>query len=383
MAKPNIKQLRDKIAARRKDRKAKKIDKYAKMRLVAAKAPEKLEKHLARLADKFASMAEGIENLRENLGLVRVGKEAPMKNRVAAAKSYGKKFVRIAQEAPEALEGALVEAYNGLNDIAADIEFAAEQMGVPLEAEGGMVQDVAEDIVDEAEFEGESPEHELMEKADGEKIEEEPEEDKEASGGDAFSTDRDESGQPKTPERVEVPRAASTKDAGWLSPNEDPFGKDWVGADQINEQESKKHDPFSRDTDMNLHRKKKHQQHEVEASGNDAWTTDRDKAADPATPSTMDIPQAQGESEQNKAAATSKKAMSRKDYILLADALRSFKMPPQQREDLARHLSKSLKQDNHAFNERYFVDYAMGVGGDRGGSKFKGDAPNNPDTLFV
>jgi hypothetical protein len=157
MAKPKaaLQQLREKIAARRLQREAGKADKYAKMRLVAQKAPEKFEKHLLRLADKYASMAEGLENLRGNLGLVRAAKEAPMKVRVATAKAYGNNFIRIAHEAPEKLESALVEAYQGLNDIASDIEFAAEQMGVELEQQGADVPGV-EEAIGEAEVVGEA-----------------------------------------------------------------------------------------------------------------------------------------------------------------------------------------------------------------------------------
>ena len=322
-SKASLKEIRDKVAARKAQRKAKKADKYAKMRLVAAKAPEKMEKHLIRLADKYASMAEAVENLRVNLGLVRAAKEAPLKVRVAATKTYGKKFIRIAEEAPEKLESALVEAYNGLNDIAADIEFAAEQMGVPLEAEEGMVTDgmefepesIAEgehEVVEEAEKAGlpvpeEVEEHVEEEESDTEE-DFEPEE-KEAAGGDAWVTDRDESGNPQAPENVDVPRVAA---------------------------------------------------------GTDACVTDRDKDAQPSAPKE----------------AASKKAMTRKDYIILADALRSFRMPNQQREDFAKHLSKYLRSDNYRFNERIFVDYVMGVGGNRGGSEFKADPPNNSDLLF-
>jgi hypothetical protein len=116
-------------------------------------------------------------------------------------------------------------------------------------------------------------------------------------------------------------------------------------------------------------------------SGNDAFVTDRDKGQ-PRKPAKLDIPRAQGESEVNKAAA-SKTAMSRKDYILIADSLRSFKMPNDMREQLARHLAQSLRQDNYRFQEGIFVDYVLGKGGSRGGNKFKGDQPNTPETLFV
>lgn len=220
MAKKSLKELRDKIAARRAERAAGKTKKYAKMRLVAAKAPEKLEKHLTMLADKYASAAEGIENLRENLGLVRPAKNAPLKVRVGATRDYAAKFRRIAEEAPEKLEDALAEAYQGLNDIAQDIEMAAEQMGVELDAapeEGGsfppaVEEEVAGDIVEEAKEEGEAPEFELLEKAE----DSEPEEEKEAAGGDAWSTDRDESGNPKAPIEADVPRTAAGSEP-WVS----------------------------------------------------------------------------------------------------------------------------------------------------------------------
>ncbi len=233
MAKLTPKQLREKIAARKAERKTEKTKEYAKMRSVATKAPEKLEKHLIRLADKFASMAEGIENLRENLGLIRAAKEAPLKVRTAAAKEYGKKFRKIAEENPEKLEEAVVELYEGLNDFAADIEFAAEQMGVDLNVGGDFhekleeevteetAKNVAEDIVEEADTEGESPEVELFEKAEGtEPEEEEVVEDKAAAGSasDAWVTDRDETGSPKAPEQVDVPRvAAGNAEAPWVT----------------------------------------------------------------------------------------------------------------------------------------------------------------------
>lgn len=75
--------------------------------------------------------------------------------------------------------------------------------------------------------------------------------------------------------------------------------------------------------------------------------------------------------------------MSKQDFILIADALRQFRMPNQQREDMAKHFSKYLRSSNPYFKEDRFVDYVMGRGGPSGGSKFKGDAPNVPDTLFT
>jgi hypothetical protein len=355
MAKQTPKQLREKIAARKAERKAENIKKYAKMRSVAAKAPEKLEKHLIRLADKYASMAEGIENLRENLGLVRAAKRAPLEVRKAAAEVYGKKFKKIAVENPEKLAEALAEAYEGLNEIAQDIEFAAEQMGVDLAdvterlgtpPQPSEEQEVAEDIVGEAKEEGEPAEVELFEKAEGTEPEEEAVEEKEAAGGgsDAWVTDRNESGQPKTPEKVDVPRVAGA------------------------------------------------------GGGADAWVTDRDESGSPEAPEQVNIPQADvkaaGLQEVSGGTPTPSSAeefvskipqsqgkaagMSKQDFILIADALRNFAMANDQRENLARHLSRYLRSSNPLFKEDRFVDYVMGRGGPSGGAKFRGTAPNVP-----
>jgi len=75
--------------------------------------------------------------------------------------------------------------------------------------------------------------------------------------------------------------------------------------------------------------------------------------------------------------------MSKQDFILIADALREFRMPNQEREDLAKHFAKYLRSSNSRFLEGRFVDYVMGRGGPSGGSKFKGAPPNVPDTLFI
>lgn len=377
----NVKELRDKIAARKAQRAAEQKAKYAKMVAVAKKAPEKLEACLARLADKCAGQAEGWENLRENLGLVKASKEAPLKVRVAAARNYAKAFNRIALESPDKLAEALVEAYQGLNDIAADIELAADQMGVELEAAPmmeesvvieapnsfeGEEQGVAEDIIEEAEAEGEAPAEELEEKAEGE---EEPEEEKEASGADAWVTDRDEAGQPKAPEQVDVPRVAAAGSDSFVT-DRDKSGEP--------EAPAKLQIPQAQGAAPVKASKKKAEILQEVGGGHEAQ---------PAEKFVKEIPQAEGASELNKAAAQLKplvkKAMSRKDYIILADAIRSFKMPNHQREELAKHFSQTLKRDNHRFSEGIFVDYALGRGGARGGNKFKGDQPNVSEDLFV
>ena len=329
MAKLTPKELRSKIAARKTERGAENKQKYAKMRLVAAKAPQKLEKCLARLADKYASMAEGIENMRENLGLVRAAKNAPIKVRVATTRNYAKQFVRIADESPDKLALALAEVYNGLNSIAEDIEMAATQMGVDLEAEVNGIDMIDEPesfeekemenepsesvVIEEVEEEGETPEHE-MEEMEGE-IPEEPEEEKEAAGGDAWVTDRDESGEPKAP---------------------------------------------------------------VLAAGNGqgGFTNDRDADSQPRTPAKLEIPQAQG-----KAAAMLKEAMTKKDFVLIADAIRGFVMPHDQRRRLAEHFASFLRGTNPNFLAGRFISYAMGEGGLAAAVNSKA-TPQSPASIF-
>ena len=155
-----VEELRAKVSARKAAKKTKTDNKYSKMQILARKSPERLDNVLISLGDKFASMAEGVENLRENLGLSLGGK-------TASKKTYGEQFRVIAAESPERLEDALIEAYDGLNAIAEDIEAAASELGVQLHREDEVVEEVAHDIIDEAEDEGESLEHELEEKAEG------------------------------------------------------------------------------------------------------------------------------------------------------------------------------------------------------------------------
>jgi hypothetical protein len=211
---------------------------------------------------------------------VRAAKDAPLKVRVAAAKRYAAAFKRIAEESPEQLKDALVEAYNGLNDIAADIEFAAEQMGVNLaedavsgvgeemESEPKEIAEGEHEVIEEAEEAGidvpeevsEHAEEEIEEEGDGFEVDEvklvkdEPEEEKEAAGGSSawWTTDRDESGQPKPPQAVDVPRAAS--------------------------------------------------------SGADPWVTDRDEQGSPRAPQKADIPQVKAQAQTSIKDASKKRA---------------------------------------------------------------------------
>ena len=117
----------------------------------------------------------------------------------------------------------------------------------------------------------------------------------------------------------------------------------------------------------------------VMASG-EFFITDRDNSGAPEAPEKLEIPESQGETEVGKAAghdfdvengkaAAAKVAMSKKDYILLADAIKSFEVDDALKQKLALHLSGFLKQDNGAFNEQTFIKYVTGTGGPSGGKR--------------
>ena len=60
--------------------------------------------------------------------------------------------------------------------------------------------------------------------------------------------------------------------------------------------------------------------------------------------------------------------MSKQDYILLADAIRSFEVGLRE-EKSATHLSGFLQRDNPRFLPQTFISYATGQGGSSGGKK--------------
>src|SRR5579863_321051 len=92
------------------------------------------------------------------------------------------------------------------------------------------------------------------------------------------------------------------------------------------------------------------------------------KAADTTPESAQafvkDIPQSQPA-----VTAGKKLAMGRKEYILIADAIKSSSLSDMDKEAFARHIAPSLRADNSAFLEDRFVDYVMGKGGPRGGTR--------------
>lgn len=232
----NRAELRKKIQARQAEKQAAERAKYAKMRQVANDAPGGVEKELQQLADACSAQAEAFENLKENLDLIQAPKEASIRLRAAAAKNYARSFKRIAEEAPQQLAEALSEAYHSLDEQAGALENLADSLGVDLH------MSPAEEAFGE-EGQNEIGEAEEANVPISEEVEQEAEKEAAGGGSDAWVTDRDNSGQPKRPEEVEVPRVANS------------------------------------------------------GPGAAGFVTDRDKGAQPKSPDKMKIPQAQGEAQ--------------------------------------------------------------------------------------
>jgi len=230
----NRTEILKKIQARKAEKQAATKAKYAKMRRTAEENAGGVETSLTNLADACAAQAEAFENLRENLDLITAPKEASLKICVAAARNYAKNFKLIAEQAPEQLAEAISEAYHSLDEQAGALEQLAESLGVSVDATPAE-EAFADEGIQEIE------EADEMGVPMGDVPEPVGEEEKEAAGGagGGWTTDRDETGHPRTPEKVQIPRAAA-------------------------------------------------------GDGSAAFTTDRDEAAQPRAPQKMKIPQAQG-----------------------------------------------------------------------------------------
>ena len=332
--KANREAVRKAIIARREARKQEKTARYAKMR-ETAKAPAKFAKVLDDLVAKTARQAYSMEALRENLGLVRVAKEAPTKVRIAAAKNYGKGFIRVAEEQPDVLADALKEAYKGLDEQAAAMEIAAEALGIDLGAtpaekaftdEGKHELELGEDKGEEKAVE-EGPDFEAKEETEAEAEAvpaEEPEEKEAASGSDAFSTDRDNNGAPRAPQKAKAPEAQGAAEGNKTS----------SGAQEPTKQQYSTNNPPPQGAEKFV----------------------------------KEIPQSQGKSA----------AMSKKDFIALADAIKNMSVGPEEKRNIADGLCSTLRASNPRFMKERFMGYVMGENGPGGGSIKPQGQPRKP-----
>lgn len=242
-------ELRNKIAARRAARviELKAARKVARLRQVAAEDPAAAGDGLEQLGNAFGELAQSVHALRENLDLAPFNPEEhndmPIAARLAAAREASKKFAsafrQITAEDPAALEQAVREVYQGLQETQVALENYAENMGLELgmvvgesafeeappsvgpeseekqlkEEEEHQEEPKAEEPAKEEEKEGDGPaftsdrDHAGHPREAGFDVEADLLDTKEgADGSNNFVTDRDDKGEPKQPFRVEVPR---------------------------------------------------------------------------------------------------------------------------------------------------------------------------------
>ena len=193
------------------------VGKFSTLRQVAKHKSAEVGEALEQLGEAFGELADRVHAFRENLDLVDAPKTANLKVRIAAARSLGTRFRQIANDSPEMMAEAINELFHTLDDVAAGVENLADNLGIELvmtPAEEAFVEEGKEEV------RGDVPEIEKTEepkvdehkeeKAEEEIKEEDKPEEKEANSGpgaQGFSTDRDESGQPKTPQKVSIPEA--------------------------------------------------------------------------------------------------------------------------------------------------------------------------------
>jgi hypothetical protein len=211
--------LREKIAARRKERETVRKDKYARLKQVAADEPQAAGEGLEQLAGALGELAQGLEALRENLDLVDAPAEAPLKDRIAARRAFAVNFRQTADENPELLEGALKEVYQSVDEVAVALENYAENLGVDLTAPAYTPPVPGNDAIEEIEVSAPAEEPKEEKPAEEEKKPEEVKE--AATGADAFSSDRDHDGHPKEAKVDETMMEANkAKGAGELHGHE-------------------------------------------------------------------------------------------------------------------------------------------------------------------
>lgn len=270
-------------------------EKWARLRQVAADDPKEADHALAEVAEALGTMADSLTNLRENLDLIEVPKSASIKARIANARKYANGFRRMAEEAPEVVADAISEVYHSLDDVAGALEHLAENMGITLDltpAEEAFGEEGKEELAGEEpehpfeeagddepkEDEGEKSDNPFVdgesseEESDEEKSDEPEEEVKEASGSDNWVTDRNEEGEPKST------ILAASKECS-----------------QCGEGHGKPGTKCERHGKLIPKAKKK-------ADGGAGFISDRDESAKPEPVEKVEIPQAEGDSEVNKAA---------------------------------------------------------------------------------
>lgn len=126
-----------------------KQDKYAKFRQFANEEPEALSDALVELSQAFNSLSESAEALVENLDLTPVQTDAPIGDKVASRKKFASALRRLASEDPAAVEEAINEIYNAVDEVAVAIENLADNLGLSLSEAEITTEEDAEVFTDE------------------------------------------------------------------------------------------------------------------------------------------------------------------------------------------------------------------------------------------
>jgi hypothetical protein len=195
----------EKIKARRT---AKDNAKWAQLRRVADENSPQAAEALDQLAQAFGELADRVDAFRENLDLVDAPVTASLKTRIAAKRALGTRLKKYAEESPQILADAVNELFKSLDEVAAGVEAFADNMGIELN-----MTPVEEAFVDEGQAEIEHGEEMGEEMAGGEESEGalsqihgdfgHSVEANSGSGAKGWTNDRDESGQPKSPTKVD------------------------------------------------------------------------------------------------------------------------------------------------------------------------------------
>lgn len=184
--------------------------KFARLRQIASEEPESADAALLELGEAFGTMAEGLQNLRDHLDLIKAPHTASLKVRIASARRYASGFRRMAEECPEVIVDAINEVWQSIDEVAAAVENFADHMGVEL-VESPAQEAIAEEgeaELSEAKEEGKSVDEQIHDEAEEskEEVESMGDEMKEASNNFVMNdeVEKAEDGGKK----LEVPRLA-------------------------------------------------------------------------------------------------------------------------------------------------------------------------------
>src|SRR5271157_3779373 len=191
MQKSSRELLREKIGAIAEDRKA---QVFGRMKAVAVREPKKVAEALGELAYNTSLVAASFASLQKNLDLTStLPKNASLRVRMAARRKFAAEFRRVADKNPEVLADAIAELYKSMDEIVAGLENLASNLGVELPEENDL--ETAGEAL-------ETPEQQATEdtlgseNTEADKVQDEELAAKEGSEN-AFTTDRDETGDPK------------------------------------------------------------------------------------------------------------------------------------------------------------------------------------------